>query len=101
MARISSQSAPGLSSDKVRTKRVTTGSLAATTAANITVTWDVAFPDANYTVVATAFEGTGGNVNSIRVLRVQSIAAGSCVVRVINDDISARTGTIHAIAIHD
>lgn len=83
----------------LESQRVTTGSVAATSAADVTVTWDTAFADTNYTVTASVVETTAGT--TLRVLKVLAQAAGSVTVRVYNDSAGAVTGTVHAIAIAD
>lgn len=94
---------PWLEASKVRTARVSTGSIIGAGQANVTVTWPSAFADANYTVVAVVEHGTDPTSTSELLLkRVISKAAASCVVQVQNQDaVTANTGTIHAIAIHD
>jgi len=81
--------------------RVSTGSIAASGSAAVTVTWTSAFADANYTPVCSVQEATAGT-NSLRVHHIQSIAAGSIVVRIANDNSgSALTGTLLCQAVHD
>lgn len=80
--------------------RVTTGSVGAGASALITVTWPVAFADTNYTVVASVLEATTSSL-SMSVVHVESKAAGSCTVRVINNAVGALTGEIQAIGIYD
>lgn len=67
----------------------------------MTVTWTTPFADANYSVAAVMLEATA-STSTLRVHHIESVAAGSCVVRVVNDEaVAAKTGTIHALAIHD
>jgi hypothetical protein len=80
-------------------KRVSAGSIAAATAVDVTVTWDSAFADTNYTISVNAHLGAA-QAWLIRT-QIRTINAGSVVVRVYNEDTSARTPTLHAIAIHD
>lgn len=78
--------------------RVSAGSVSAGTGTDVTVTWPVAFADANYTVALT-YELA---VNDVPIhVYLKSKIAASCVVRVFNQDASARTPTIHAIGTHD
>lgn len=79
--------------------RVTTGAVAATTAADVLVTWDTAFADANYTAVASVLETTAGT--TLRVLKILAQSAASITVRVYNDSAGSVTGTVHAIGIAD
>ena len=82
-------------------KRVTTGSITASSAANITVTWDTPFADANYTVVATLDETTETNYSEFYVERLINKTKDDIDVRVQNKSVSAKTATINIIAIHD
>jgi hypothetical protein len=80
---------------------VTTGSIAANSAADVTVTWPAAFPNTNYTATVTVQEA---NNSSLVALRIKSQTASSITVRVENQEGvlgAARTGTLHAIAIAD
>ncbi|MCI0402194.1 MAG: hypothetical protein L0212_01560 [Acidobacteria bacterium] len=82
-------------------RRVTTGSIAAGSHGSVTVNWTTAFVDANYTVNCSVVEATAGT-NTLRIHHLESVAAGSVVVRVVNDDgTTAKTGTLHCTAIHD
>lgn len=84
-----------------RRKRVTTGSIAGNASAAVTVTWDTPFADTNYTVVCAVQEAVAGT-STLRVHHIESITAAAIVVRIVNDDtLNAKTGTVHAIAIHD
>lgn len=84
-----------------RKKRVSTGAIAGGASAEITVTWPTAFADANYTVTTSIVEGTAG-ANTLRANKIVSKVAASILVRVENvDTLTARTGEIHAIAVHD
>lgn len=83
----------------MRRARVTTGSIVGLASATITVTWPQAFPDANYTVTV-SLEGTSTGAG-LRILRILSKTATEITVRVINDDATSKTATIHAIAIPD
>lgn len=84
---------------QVETKRVATGNIGAGVTSSITVTWDTAFPDTNYTVVAVIRElGT----NNLEVENLAAHLASSVEVRVRNrDGINGHSGTVHAIAIAD
>lgn len=85
----------------VQRKRVSTGSVAGGATAAVTITWDDAFADTDYTISAVIEEATAGT-STLRVHHVESRAVSECVVRVVNDEaVSARTGTVHCIAIHD
>lgn len=84
---------------QTRTARVTTGSIAGSGSANVTVNF-AAFSDTNFTVSAEVEEATAGD--SLRIRKVLSRTAGSVTVLVANQDtLNARTGTVHVLAIHD
>ncbi len=91
-------SVPGVGSS-IRTARVTTGSVPGTSETDVTVTWDTPFADTDYTVVPVVEEDENGE--SLRVRRLRSKTAGGCVVNVVNNAITSRTGTVHAIGIAD
>lgn len=85
---------------RTETKRVSTGSVAgAGGTASVTVTWDVPFADANYTVAASVERDIVGD--DLRIQRIRSQTATACVVAVVNNSLTAQTGTLHAIAIAD
>jgi len=88
--------------DAIRTEtvRLTTGSVGATSQAEVSVTFDKAFLDTNYTLFATVEEGTAGT-DTLQVLKIVSKSTTGCVVRVQNVNASARTGTLHVVAIGD
>lgn len=79
--------------------RVSAGAIAAGTKATVTVTWPTPFADTAYTVVCSLIENDAA-IWAVTA-NLQSKAAGSCVVRIANQDVAAHTPAIHAIAIHD
>ena len=83
---------------KIQGKRVAGSALAAGATTDITVTWDVPFPDTNYTVSALALLASLAVPPSIHV---HDITTTSCIIRIKNNDSVSRTPTIHATAIHD
>lgn len=87
-------------SNIIKTKRVTTGSISGAGTGLITVTWDTAFADANYTVTIDVVDSTTTSL-SLSVVHIESQTASAITVRVLNNAVGALTGTIHAIAIHD
>lgn len=100
MAGIAVSSPGGLAESRVRTKRgVSTGSIAGGAEATVTITWDTAFADTNYTAVVSA----SANLNAApQVERILTKTASAITVRVKNEDaVNAQTGTLEAIAIHD
>jgi len=81
--------------------RVTTGSIGAGLSAAVTLTWTTAFADANYTATCSLVEATA-STSTLRLHHIESVAAGSVILRVVNDDgAAAHTGTLHCTAIHD
>ncbi len=82
-------------------QRVTTGSIAASTASAVTFTWTAAFADANYTPQCSVTEA-GADNNTLRVHHIESVTAAALVVVVYNDNTTtAKTGTLNCIAMHD
>lgn len=84
----------------IQTKRVTTGSVAAGLSSLVTITWNVAFADTNYTVSPAVLDSTAAGL-ALTLLHVESVTAGAITVRVLNTSVGSLTGTIHAIAVHD
>jgi len=84
----------------IQSVRVTTGSVTGSAQAEITVTWPQAFPQANYTVMAVVEEATAAT-DTLQVKKIVSRSTTDCVVRVVNANASARTGTLHLVGISD
>jgi len=84
----------------VQSVRVTTGSVTGSAQAEITVAWPQAFPSTNYTVSATVEEATAAT-DTLQVKKIVSRSVADCVVRVVNANASARTGTLHLVGISD
>jgi len=84
----------------IKHSRVTTGSVSAGSTALVTVTWSTAFADANYTASASVVDSTTSSL-SLSVVHIESVAAGSMTVRVLNNAVGSLTGTLHVIAMHD
>jgi len=81
--------------------RVSTGSVGAGASAAVTLTWTTTFADANYSVTCSLQDATA-STSTIRLHHIESVAAASVVVRVVNDDGAvAHTGTLHCTAVHD
>src|SRR5215203_4285620 len=85
---------------RIEHARVTTGSVGASSQAEVSVTFEAAFSSTNYTVMAVVEEATAAT-DTLKVLKVVSKSATGCVVRVQNVNASARTGTLHVVAIGD
>jgi len=82
--------------------RTTTGSIALSSSAAVTVTWTTAFTDANYTLCGVEVVEADTDVLTLHVDHVESISASAVVVRVENRDAgAAKTGTLHVCAVHD
>lgn len=82
-----------------RRARVTTGSVAGLTLATVTVTWDTAFADANYTPVVSMLEDNA--TTGLIVRRIRTVTASAITVLVENTSATAKTGTLQAFAVHD
>lgn len=80
--------------------RQTTGSISGLSSGLVTVTWANAFADANYTVCASVEDSTT-NTASLSVYHIETISASAVAIRVQNEAVGAKTGTLHVIAIHD
>src|SRR5215216_4067372 len=84
----------------IQSVRVTTGSVTGSAQAEVTVTWPQAFPSTNYTISATVEEATAAT-DTLQVKKIVSRSVADCVVRVVNANASARTGTLHLVGISD
>ncbi len=89
--------APSPQATAVKTAQATTGSIPATASASVAVTWTTPFPDATYTVTASVVNANTGE--ALRVRRIESVTTTGAVVNVINNALTAQTGTVHAIAV--
>lgn len=91
----------GFSGKATKAQRVTTGSVAGSGSVAITLTWAAAFSNANYSVSVALVEPTA-TTSTLRIHHVESISASQVVVRVVNDDaVTAKTGTLHVVAVQD
>lgn len=88
------------SSTIIKSKRVTTGSIATAATALVTITWDVAFADASYTTTINVIDSTTSSL-SLSVVHIESQTASAVTARVLNNALGSLTGTLHAIGIHD
>jgi hypothetical protein len=89
-----------ISSTRLQAGRVTTGAIGPGASALVTLTWGVAFADANYTVNASVVDATAA-VTSLQVVHIETVLAASVAVRVQNTAAGALTGTLNAIGMHD
>jgi hypothetical protein len=81
-------------------QNVSTGSIASSGAADVTLTWTAAFADANYDPVCDVIGSQASN-SDVRLHHIESISASALVVRVINDDTTTpHTGTLVCTAMH-
>jgi hypothetical protein len=79
---------------------VSTGAIAASTSAAVTLTWPTAFGDALYTPQCSVVEATASTV-TLRLHHIESFAAATVVARVVNDDAgNPHTGTLYCTAVH-
>lgn len=84
-------------SRQIESKRVSTGTIAGAGSATVTVTWDTAFPNTNYTVSADVDDTD----NNLHARNVRNLLAESVQVRVLNTGLTPSSGTVHAIGILD
>lgn len=85
---------------RIQAFRVTTGTIAANSSADVTVTWPTPFADTNYTMQAQLQEDT--TTMGLIFLRIESRTATQAVLRVQNNDITnPHTGTLHLLGIAD
>lgn len=82
----------------MRTVRGDTGAVAASATANVTVSWDEAFPDLAY-VVSVVLEST--EHPGLVILRVTSRTTTSVTLRIQNNATTPKAATIHVLAVHD
>jgi hypothetical protein len=81
-------------------QNVSTGSVASSGAADVTLTWTAAFADSNYDPVC-GIIGSQASNSDLRLHHIESISASAVVARVINDDSAgAHTGTLVCTAMH-
>ncbi|HLX38706.1 MAG TPA: hypothetical protein VKR29_12930 [Candidatus Binataceae bacterium] len=81
-------------------QNVSTGSIAAGAAADVTLTWTSAFADTNYDPVC-SIVGSQASNNDLSLHHIESISAGAVVARIVNDDsASAHTGSLVCTAMH-
>lgn len=88
----------GAANPNTKAQRVATGSIAASSSADVTLTWAVAFADTSYTVTVSVVESSA----SLEIVAIKTQNAGSIVVTIKNNDAGgAHTGVLHSIAFHD
>ena len=81
-------------------QNVSTGSIASSGAADVTLTWTAAFADASYDPVCSVIGSQASNAD-LHLHHIESISATTLVARVINDDTSnAHSGTLVCTAMH-
>ena len=81
-------------------ERVATGSIATLVRADVSITWDTAFADTNYTVIL-AVEDTSALGLGLTPERIRSKTTSGITVQVFNASLGSLSGTLHAVAIHD
>jgi hypothetical protein len=81
-------------------QNVSTGSIASSGAADVTLTWTTAFADASYDPICGVIGSQASN-SDLRLHHIESISASALVARVINDDsTNPHTGTLVCTAMH-
>jgi hypothetical protein len=87
--------------DGLKHGRITTGSIASSTSSAVALTWATAFADANYTASCDVVEGDADTA-TLQIDHIRVVDATALTVIVENEDaVSAKTGTLHCIALHD
>jgi hypothetical protein len=77
-----------------------TGSIAASSGADVTLTWTTAFADASYDPLCTVIGSQASN-NDLRLHHIESLNSTTLVARIVNDDsAAAHTGTLVCTAMH-
>lgn len=79
-----------------RRATASTGQVSGTSEVDVSVTWDRPFPDTDYMAVASVVVDDGGE--SLRARRIRSLSTTGCVVNVVNNALTSKTGVVHAIA---
>ena len=81
-------------------QNISTGSVASSGAADVTLTWTAAFADTSYDPICEVIGSQASN-SDLRLHHIESISAASVVARVVNDDTAAaHTGTLVCTAMH-
>jgi len=81
-------------------QNVSTGSVASSGAADVTLTWTQAFADAGYDPICEVIGSQTSN-NDLRLHHIESVSSSAVVARVVNDDSSnPHTGTLVCTAMH-
>jgi len=82
-------------------KRLSTGSIAAASSSQVTLSWTTAFADASYTPSCLVVDSTT-STSTLRIHHAVSVSSSSVVLLVTNDDSAgAHAGTLDCIAAHD
>lgn len=97
---IASRMRVGSSTMNCQHKRVATGNILTVTRSDVTVTWDAAFADTNYTV-ALSIVDTSALGLGLQPERIRSKSASAITVQVFNASVGTLSGTLEAIAVHD
>ena len=81
-------------------QNVSTGSVASSGAADVTLTWTQAFADANYDPMCTVIGSQASN-SDLRLHHLESVSSTALVARIVNDDsASAHSGSLVCTAMH-
>lgn len=84
----------------IKTKRASVTVSGASTE-EVTLNWDNAFKDTNYTLSVAVESDAGSLGSSLTLARITSKTASSITVAIENSDTSQLSGTVHAIGVHD
>ncbi len=81
-------------------QNVSTGSVASSSGADVTLTWTAAFADASYDPMCTVIGSQASN-SDLHLHHIESISATALVARIVNDDASnPHSGTLVCTAMH-
>jgi hypothetical protein len=85
---------------RIETVRVTTGSVGASSQAEVAATYDAPFATTGYTLMVAVEESTA-TTDTLQIKKVVSKTTTGCTIRLINNNASPRTGLLHITAIGD
>lgn len=89
-----------VTTNTLQTARIVTGAIDGNDSAEILVIWPLGFIDTDYTATVSVIEETV-DTGTLSISKIVAQTADDILVRVDNNDSSARTGLIHAIAVAD
>jgi hypothetical protein len=81
-------------------QNVSTGSVASSASADVTLTWTAAFADASYDPICNVIGSQASN-SDLRLHHIESVSSTALVARIVNDDTAtAHSGTLVCTAMH-